>query len=68
MTATIIAVLAVTIGVATAADVSSITVIGTAVLAALLYRAFLRVWVVIDEPLVIGLLVCWAVTLGLLSL
>jgi Mg/Co/Ni transporter MgtE len=67
MTATIVAVMAVTIGTVAAADATTITVIGTAVMAAVLYGHFSRMGRV-DEPLVIGLLICWAVTLGLLSL
>ncbi len=67
MAATIMAVAAVALGVALERDATAITVAGTGVLAALLFGRFWRIGH-IDEPLVIGLLVCWAVTLGLLSL
>jgi hypothetical protein len=67
MTATIIAVVAVMIGAAPATSVTALTVVVTAGLAALLYRHFCHLGH-IDEPLVLGLLFSWAVTLGLLSL
>ena len=67
MTATIAAVIAVMTGITPATIVIVITVATTAVLATVLYRRFRRLGQV-DEPLVMCLLVCWAVALGLLSL
>ena len=67
MTATILAVAAAAIGAIPAKDALTITVICTVGLAALLSGHFWRLGHV-DEPLVLGLLVGWAVTLGLLSL
>ena len=67
MTATIIAVAAAAIGAIPAKDAVTITVTCTVGLAALLSGHFWRLGHV-DEPLVLGLLVSWAVTLGLLSL
>ena len=67
MTATIMAVVAVALGVVLERDAAVITMVSTGVLAALLFGHFWRMSH-IDEPLVLGLLFCWAVTLGLLSL
>jgi hypothetical protein len=66
MTASVMAIVA-AIGGAAPAGVTAFTVVATAGLAALLYRHFARLGH-IDEPLIIALLICWALTLGLLLL
>jgi len=67
MTATIAGVIAVMCGITPAANVTVITVVSTAVFAVLLYRRFRHLGRV-DEVVVLCLLVCWAMTIGLLSL
>lgn len=67
MAATIMAVVAVAVGVALPRDVALITLVCTGALAVLLSGHFWRIGH-IDEPLVVGLLVCWSMTLWLLSL
>ena len=67
MTATVIAVLATLADIAPGGEGTYTTAIGTAVVAAVLYGRFRHLGR-IDEPLVLGLVICWAATLGLLSL
>ncbi|MCY7416880.1 MAG: hypothetical protein LH650_00010 [Chloroflexi bacterium] len=67
MAATIVAVLVVFTGMAPGVPVTVMIVAGTAIAATILYERFRRLGH-IDEPLVLCLLIGWAMLLGLLSL
>jgi len=67
MTATIVVTVALLTGATPGSELTILTLIGTATIAAVLYGRFQRLGRV-DEPLVLCLLICWAATMGLLSL